>query len=799
MQQTKFTKLKESILIGRLLRGTLVASTVFILTFIVAPYIATESYAATTASVETSWESLSLTLDPDYAATQAGGSVTDSGHGDINFGEVTPTGKNTSTSAYGTQKVAKKTIRVVTSGKYYAVYLSTGTTATTNALEITASDSDQTIAAISDGTNQATFNDTQSFTRTGWGYAVPGTSITGADFSSSATYASYDGNLAGTSFYDNLTKTGTGSAFYNTGTWAAVPLYANAQQIYKNSNASRFTSGDTFDIYYSVMVDTDVMAGTYQTEVLYTAMASTTDLDTASNNMSRSTEYVTSGTEETLKIDLATTSEPLNTSNVKVYLVPHSVFAGNSYSVSSLTTSNYNECTVNNVTSSNLVDGNATTATITCNIPTIGTVASGTSPDTITIAGDNSTCQANGDAAEEGDTCSGVTGEYDFWVRATTMGRTIDYVSHYTENSTDTPAVVYAGLQSKRTSTNGGETYITEMQEMTGNICKNTNMWGTGVGEDAQIYDYLGESGNNALLSTGADTPGISTFTLTDNRDNKNYRIRRLADDNCWMSQNLALNLADFAGTNGLTSRNTDLNSKQVWDPSKSTVEKYTSTYASKLESQGLTKDFSGLTELLLGMAEGAQFQSTEQTGYHWCSRIKDDGSYERDTACRSNTYAEIPRSYYYDDEYGTYYNWYAATAESGRYLVTTSNGVADSVCPFGWQLPGTGGNKGYSTLFVSKYQIASSTVLSGSTATAFRDKIKLLPFTFMHAGNYTGGNNEAGLRGIDAYIYIHTSIGAAYNHGASQEIWSSSTTEITLSGPVSSTNGAIVRCVARD
>ncbi len=671
MQQTKFTKLKESILIGRLLRGTLVASTVFILTFIVAPYIATESYAATTASVETSWESLSLTLDPDYAATQAGGSVTDSGHGDINFGEVTPTGKDTSTSAYGTQKVAKKTIRVVTSGKYYAVYLSTGTTATTNALEITASDSDQTIAAISDGTNQATFNDTQSFTRTGWGYAVPGTSITGADFSSSATYASYDGNLAGTSFYDNLTKTGTGSAFYNTGTWAAVPLYANAQQIYKNSNASRFTSGDTFDIYYSVMVDTDVMAGTYQTEVLYTAMASTTDLDTASNNMSRSTEYVTSGTEETLKIDLATTSEPLNTSNVKVYLVPHSVFAGNSYSVSSLTTSNYNECTVNNVTSSNLVDGNATTATITCNIPTIGTVASGTSPDTITIAGDNSTCQANGDAAEEGDTCSGVTGEYDFWVRATTMGRTIDYVSHYTENSTDTPAVVYAGLQSKRTSTNGGETYITEMQEMTGNICKNTNMWGTGVGEDARIYDYLGEQkttttdpetgeetiayNGNPLLAAGIDTLDISTFTLTDNRDSKNYRIRRLADDNCWMINNLSLEL-----TKGevLSPANTDI-------------------------ADNVVPDRDTQTELGVIWSSETNNPTTEEINT-WRSYKSESGDY--------------------------YYNYYAQSASSVS-ASDASGKAMHSICPKNWTTPAAAtGNKSWRALLISSYSVTNET-----------------------------------------------------------------------------------------
>ena len=773
---------KERNYIRQWLGESILALAIFLLGFCLVPTLISEASATQDVSAFASWSPVSLTLDPDY-----GSQDTTSARGDVVFGSITPTSRDTSSGSYGTQRVIKKTIGITSNGTYYTVFLSTS--GSDNSLALDMENTDLSIPAIGNGSTTGVWSNPVAFSASGWGFSVPGTVIpASADSvgtSASATPPAFTNVVTGANLGKDLTKA-LDSSIYNQDIWSAVPSSSTPQQIWKatstsangfgtytNSNNIEVTGdivNDHFDIYYGIMVDTDVLSGTYENEIVYTALASATSLDDVSTNLSRETYIIANGTEQTLHFDLssniANPTNILNKDNITVYLVPHSTVATANYELTTAIKSNatnYTTCTIASNSDIELTDNGAT---LTC-----------TSPD-------NTPADGTG------------LGEFDYWLHID--GYNFDYLSHYKKNEQDTATVAYIGLQSKLTDSNN-ELIITEMQEMTGNICKNTNMWGTGVGEDAQIYDYLGESGNNALLSTGADTPGISTFTLTDNRDNKNYRIRRLADDNCWMSQNLALNLADFAGTNGLTSRNTDLNSKQVWDPSKSTVEKYTSTYASKLESQGLTKDFSGLTELLLGMAEGAQFQSTEQTGYHWCSRIKDDGSYERDTACRSNTYAEIPRSYYYDDEYGTYYNWYAATAESGRYLVTTSNGVADSVCPFGWQLPGTGGNKGYSTLFVSKYQIASSTVLSGSTATAFRDKIKLLPFTFMHAGNYTGGNNEAGLRGIDAYIYIHTSIGAAYNHGASQEIWSSSTTEITLSGPVSSTNGAIVRCVARD
>ena len=872
----KLGKIKETIIFGRFLKASAFATAVFVMAFVFIPTIIAEANATNNASVEANWAGISLTLDPDYG----NGATTDAGHGDVDFGGVTPTSKDTAVGAYGTQKVAKKVIRVVTSGKYYTVYLSTASDATNNALLLSAEGSTQSIPAISDGTTAATFDSTQSFTRTGWGYAVPGSTVTGADFSPLATYNAYDSNLAGTT-NDNLTKTGTGSSFYNTGTWAAVPLYANAQQIYKNNNASGFMSGDTFPVYYSVMADTDVMSGTYTNEIVYTALASTQSLDSASTNMSRDKEFVTSNTVETLKIDLAATSEALTASNVKVYLVPHNIFANNSYAVSSLTATDYNQCTVTAVATTDVIDGQAKTTTITCTMPAIGATATA---GTIAIAGDNSALPA---------TSSSITGEYDFWVQATTMGQTIDYVSHYTQNSADAPAVAYVGLQSKRNSTNGGTSYITKMQEMETNVCKNTNMWGgtdaamrNNVGTNARIYDYTGTGTALANTAAASDALGLGTFALTDNRDSKQYLVRRLADGNCWMVQNLDLELADYAGHNTsnypnkvLTPANTDLAELGVdyWDPSASANQRI-SQFSSSLTSQ----DFLGLAKGILGttVATTKQFQDYTLYGgdHFWGSKctptpsnattISSVTAVSCDTtlaasAIMNNVLSEIPRSYsnttsadnstgfryvptkwdtgattsygtnaatattssftptaqgtssdgnaeggYFGNMYiGHYYNWYAATAESGTYAQSSAGAktVDSSICPAGWRLPvnsgigstsasGSWGNligTTYGLITTEGTQTTDNNPFGSTTESSLR--MHELPLSIPFTGYYNWQNGNLNSRGANGYFWSSTPSSAP-----NARYLNFDSTYVNPQHNYNKVDGFTVRCVAR-
>ena len=904
---TSLTKVREVILFGRFLRASVVAMAVFALAFVLVPYIVAEANA-TTATTDVSWENISLTLDPDWVATQGGESPDLATHGNVEFGNVVPTAKDTTGLAYGTQKVAKKTIRVVTSGNYYAVYLSTNSTSS-NDLDIDANDSDQKIDAINDGTNEATFGSAQAFTGTGWGYAVPGTSVSGADAafttkdsSQKYAYEYYDNNLAGTSD-DNLTKTGTGSSFYNTGKWAAVPKKDAAQQIWKANNASGFNGGSTFDVYYSIMVDTDVVSGTYKNNIVYTAMASTQNLDSASTNMSRSVEFVTSGTVETLKIDLISSNDTIETGDVKVYLVPHSTFVNNSYSVSSLDTSIYNQCAVSAVTSANGA------ATITCTMPDVGDYPKDensnpvTGGDVIAIAGDNSAL-AN--------TSASVTGEYDFWVKVSKYGNQyFDYVSHYT-NTGVVASVVYAGLQSKETSTRGGQGYITTMQEMEANICKNTNKWGTTYGTDARVYDYTGTGTALANTAAGSAAIGVGTFMLGDNREtvtyakgtegykrnggdnevasvngDKLYLIRRFADGNCWMVQNLDLNLADFTSNKSkrLTSENTNISDAQ-WIPDKTlsdaggmgnpsgtgylepgvnttvagTLAIGTYQFQNRLNfgpnlywgsryTNGTTTDNTGTANnngLVIANNQNSDYPRSynNDLGYItgtsntrdpsgcaaiegnsgvWDSKCQMPGSIGNSSGSKdlvTQTSDGLTQDSTWQPSYistsdgatftmrgsmyiGDYYNWYAATAGSGRYDMSNStshNGAvaSHSICPKGWKLPVNGDSSvdgSWQHLINGTYGYVTTNGYNQNNRAAL-NKIMQLPLSIPFAGYYEWTNGALNSRGNVGNYWSSTATSASASTN-SYNLNMNYGGNVNPQNNNNKVNGLTIRCIA--
>ena len=884
---TSLTKVKEAILFRRFLGASVVGMAVFVLAFVMVPYLIGEANAAVDAQAAVTWSSISLTLDPDYIA---GGT---SGTGDIDFGTVVPT--SIGGGNYGTQKVVRKTIKVTTTGNYYAVYLSM--IGNSNSLE-REDDSTQDIDAINDGSgNFGEFDNTLTFDRTGWGYAVPTSTVAGADFIKTdielTDYTGYDGCLANLvdPSSNNMTVASTGACGnYNHGAWAAVPTLHHAQQIYKNSNLiTGFTTGDTFDIYYSIMVDTDVMAGTYRNQVVYTALASTTDIDSASSNISRDKSYVSSGTLEALRVDLASNPESLTTDQVKVFLVPHSEFvtggAYAGYTKPNLTLSQaesaFAQCEVTAVASQ------GSSANVTCRMPA-------PDGDKVKIVADNEAVVEDGGDPE---------GEYDLWLHIEDFN--VDYISQYTSSGELVASVVYAGLQSINVD---GDPYVEYMQDIEPNICNNTNMWGNiASNTGARIYDYRGNGATVAvptpLLEAGEDELGVSSFKLLDNRDEHPYLVRRLADGNCWMVQNLDLNLASFVGktdqNGGLTPANTDLSAnRSYWDPSK------TAYNAAKAIDDTVSNDqasyFPVISYNKLGTAQAYQFQPKGTSGAtnHWGSKRNEDGDLFYDTATNpavepnpvvytynrtdeqhtgtaayvpknrsklpsaagntiyawqdssftgdsfkignnttgsfqtttsgaqrdyveNNSLAEMPRSYdhgwdyvsttassggstvttdtawvegHAGQYYGDNYNWYAATAETGTWSMTSGT-TTDSICPKGWKLPVNGGNTvdtSWAHLITGTYTTDGTTkIVSGAAGSqAMRSLPLSIPFTGSY--NWVSGN-------------------ASYNAGSNGYFWSSTAYSQTSGyylyfnssniGPQHNSNkvgGLTIRCVAR-
>ena len=407
------------------------------------------------------------------------------------------------------------------------------------------------------------------------------------------------------------------------------------------------------------------------------------------------------------------------------------------------------------------------------------------------------------------------------------------------------------------------------MQEMTGGICKNTNMWGSGVGADARIYDNSGEN-NGAQLANSASSSaavGLGTFDLVDTRDRKDYLVRRLADGNCWMVQNLDLDLADFAGTEDLTNKNTDINSRVYWDPGEKlrtksqffeesaagslSTELY--QFQSRLFFGGSLRWYSycvegtgplggngtACSEITAASNENVEFARSYSNGLAYITgsaKVKDEDrcinneatvSDEGGSSCQMQgeagnedgiatqieqstdglTIDETRRSSLItdaDDEtftmrgsmyYGTYYNWFSATAESGKFNMGGSSYASDSICPKGWQLPNNADQDGKS--FRQYFANVIEPALrygeyAQSNRQAIVEAIKL-PTSLNLPGYYN--QSIGGLRRRGKSAYYHESGTNTY----AQERLLFLRTDGYYTGADSKLGGFSIRCVARD
>lgn len=185
------------------------------------------------------------------------------------------------------------------------------------------------------------------------------------------------------------------------------------------------------------------------------------------------------------------------------------------------------------------------------------------------------------------------------------------------------------------------------------------------------------------LLATWAHHVNYSYYTtksndaqraLYDIRDGNTYTVRKLADGNCWMTDNLRLDLSTNVT---LTENDTALISRTSWTPDHATQ-----------PSDGIDWGFNNLQSVI-------------------------------DTA----------RSYH-NSTYGNLYNWYAATASSGNYNLISGD-AADSICPKGWKLPqSSSGTASWNNLL-----IAYSLTDGGSTDSL--NKVRQFPISLVLGGYY--------------------------------------------------------------
>lgn len=273
---------------------------------------------------------------------------------------------------------------------------------------------------------------------------------------------------------------------------------------------------------------------------------------------------------------------------------------------------------------------------------------------------------------------------------------------------------------------------ITTMQEMTTEICD---------GETTPI-----PSATSPTLDHSTDKNLVPEAYLRDERDNKKYIVRKLADGKCWMTQNLDLSLYTDVP---LSNKDTDLNSKNTWTPTYDTQELLLGTVWS-------------LTGEARSYDPGADVYYVSGSPQY----IQEVGS--------PVTHA------------GNLYNWYAGTAGEGSYAMNDGTEVEDSICPRGWKLPRGGNNDSMNDIL----KLANIYGVMNASA----DKLTRFPLSMNYSGYYgwsDGQHGEQGRRGL-----LMTNM-AASGESIYTAIFDKDNVELVANNGRKGT-GRAIRCVAR-
>ena len=213
---------------------------------------------------------------------------------------------------------------------------------------------------------------------------------------------------------------------------------------------------------------------------------------------------------------------------------------------------------------------------------------------------------------------------------------------------------------------------ITKMQEMTASIC------------------------NAAAVN--------DTAQLIDTRDNKKYWVTKLLDGNCWMSQNLDLNIT----TSNITTATSDVTSN--WTSSSTYPPRVTTTSITTSTTDTETYSWD-LGEYVLNTPTATTACAGNNTGLASCTMFTRVGSRaassnpnfyknttykgtDETTNCTKTANTSVSTTTsgvcaQYDAHYlaGNRYMWNAATAGTGGTIKNYATATG-SICPRGWKLP---------------------------------------------------------------------------------------------------------------
>ena len=280
-----------------------------------------------------------------------------------------------------------------------------------------------------------------------------------------------------------------------------------------------------------------------------------------------------------------------------------------------------------------------------------------------------------------------------------------------------------------------------------------------------KVTALCGTNGTGGSLTT-APTDGTANLTsvtaLTDERDNQTYAIARLADNKCWMIENLRLeaeytrSAEDQALAQGYGSSSTFGNFGGLADAESSNFDNVTtanSLYYSGTQSGDATID--------IGTTNYPAYRMPRYNNLNTSTRASNPTSND------GNMYS-----------YGNYYTWHAAIADLTYNGTNNQSTTGTSLCPAGWHLP-KGGNKSNEanneiwSLVVDGINGGTKPANYGSQAQPYytgtpealelANKLRAYPNNFLYSGYFA--TSSAYGRGSYGYYWSSTAYDIYYSY----------------------------------
>ncbi|MBR3176173.1 hypothetical protein IKF26_02130 [Candidatus Saccharibacteria bacterium] len=277
----------------------------------------------------------------------------------------------------------------------------------------------------------------------------------------------------------------------------------------------------------------------------------------------------------------------------------------------------------------------------------------------------------------------------------------------------------------------------------------------------------------------GAMSQG-EVIALKDQRDNDVYAVAKLADDNCWMIENLRLDYDAEHNADGLLAQG--YGTSATYGNFIGLAEPETNNF---IATNGANDATTANSLYYAGTQSGTASVNISQTSYagYRMPRYNNNNTNATATTANPNTTTDnmtgTDQNIY---SYGNYYTWAAAMANTSYYDATTvdangytpSEAAGTSICPKGWKLPyGRGTGKGATSGGFSYLDIQLGdtgielTPSTTPTDTEMSKAWRSFPNNFLYSGGtyYMQGTTLMHGRGSSGHYWSSTVFGRSSSY----------------------------------